>query len=168
VKPQVPHRTVWHPPGRRDRQREPRQHEFPGNAHNALAVGALEKLPRSKVDVAFFSSGATLVFPGEEPNALVTKPDVVAPGVQVFSCIPPKKERDGTYEYSYMDGTSMAAPHAAGGAALLMAAKPAAPAADIMKVMKETAQHPHGALRRPDNRWGHGLLRPAEALTALA
>jgi hypothetical protein len=31
----------------------------------------------------------------------VTKPDVVAPGVQVFSCIPPEKTAEGTFQYTY-------------------------------------------------------------------
>ncbi len=139
----------------------------PGNAANALSVGAVEKMPGGKVDVAFFSSGASLVFPGEEPNALVTKPDVVAPGVQIYSCIPPEKRPKGTYEYTYMDGSSMATPHVAGVAALLMAAKPEAQVTDIISVLRETAKHPRGEQRRPDNRWGYGLIRPAEALKAL-
>ncbi len=139
----------------------------PGNAHNAFSVGAVEKIPGGKPDVAFFSSGASLVFPGEEPNALVTKPDVVAPGVQIYSCIPPEKRPEGTYEYTYMDGTSMATPHVAGVAALLMSAKPDAPVTDIINVLKDTAKHPGGKQRRPDNRWGYGLIRPAEALKAL-
>lgn len=139
----------------------------PGNAPSALSVGAVEKMPRSKVEVAFFSSGASLVFPGQEPNALVTKPDVVAPGKQIYSCIPPEKRPDGTYEYTYMDGTSMATPHVAGVAALLMAAKPEAPVTDIVNVLKETAKHPGGMQRRPDNRWGYGLIQPVEALRAL-
>ncbi len=140
----------------------------PGNAPGALSVGAVEKLPGGKVDVAFFSSGASLVLPGEGGNTVITKPDVVAPGVQVYSCIPPSKEPDGTHEYAYMDGTSMATPHAAGVAALLMAAKPTAPVTAIMEAMKETAKHPSGSGQRPDNRWGWGILRPEEALKALA
>ncbi len=139
----------------------------PGNASHAFSVGAVEKVARSKVEVAFFSGGASLVFPGQE-DALVTKPDVVAPGVQVYSCIPPEKRPDGTYEYAYLGGTSMATPHVTGVAALLMAAKPEAPATDIMQALRDTAKHPAGAQRRPDNRWGYGLAQPAEALKALA
>lgn len=138
----------------------------PGNAYNAFSVGAVEKLPDDNVDVSFFSSGASLVFPKTQA-ALVTKPDVVAPGAQVYSCIPPTKTPDGTYEYNYMDGTSMATPHVAGVAALLMAAKPTAPVTDIIKVMNETAKHPRGIEHRPDNRWGWGLIQPIEALKAL-
>ena len=35
---------------------------------------------------------------------IVTKPDVVAPGAQIFSCIPPEKRPDGVFEYTYMNG----------------------------------------------------------------
>ncbi len=138
----------------------------PGNSPSAFSIGAVEKVSGGKLDVAFFSSGASLEFPGQEP-ARVTKPDVAAPGVQVYSCIPPEKTAQGVFEYTYMDGTSMATPHVAGVAALLMAAKPQAPVSDIMNVLKETAKHPAGADLRPDNRWGHGVIRPVEALQAL-
>ena len=139
----------------------------PGSAYNALSVGAAEQMPGRKLDVALFSSGASFVFPGEEPNALVTKPDVAAPGVDVYSCIPPEQHREGPIEYTYMDGTSMAAPHVAGAAALLMAAEPDAPIDDIAQALKETARHPGGEDSRPDNRWGYGMIRPVEALKAL-
>jgi subtilisin family serine protease len=139
----------------------------PGNAYNALSVGALEKGLRGKFNVPFFSSGASLVFPGTSHDA-ITKPDVVAPGVQVYSAVPPEKTSQGTFEYSYMDGTSMATPHVAGVAALLMAAKPQAPVSAIMDVLKETAIHPGGNNVRPDNRWGYGRICPLEAIKALA
>ena len=66
-----------------------------------------------------------------------------------------------------MDGTSMATPHTAGVAALLMSAFPAADVEQIMTILKETARHPGGADLRPDNRWGYGLIQPLEALAAL-
>src|ERR1051326_9102237 len=94
----------------------------------------------------------------EEPNALVTKPDIVAPGMNVYSCVPPQDTPNGTREYAYMDGTSMATPHVASVAALLMAAKPDAPISDIIEVLKETAKHPKGSAQRPDNRWGYGMI----------
>lgn len=140
----------------------------PGNTYNAFSVGAVEKTSADNVDVTFFSSGASLVFPGKEPNGLVIKPDVVAPGAQIYSCIPPIKRPNGAFEYNFMDGTSMATPHVAGVAALLMAAHPTAPVTDIIKVLKETANHPDGKDLRPCNRWGHGLIQPVEALKALA
>jgi hypothetical protein len=41
----------------------------PGNAHSALSVGAAEKVKRG-VEVAFFSSGASLVFSGKRKQAV--------------------------------------------------------------------------------------------------
>jgi serine protease AprX len=138
----------------------------PGNAYNAFAVGAVESTGAGKVDVAFFSSGASLVFPGREPG-VVTKPDVVAPGAQIYSCVPPDKQPDRTYIYAYLDGSSMAAPHVTGVAALLMAAAPDAPVTEVMEALKVTAKHPSGSAKRPDNRWGYGLIQPVEALKIL-
>jgi len=140
----------------------------PGSVHNAFSVGACKKVASGKVEIASFSSGASLVFPNQEPHALVTKPDVVAPGVQVFSCIPPRMTPQGAYEYSYMDGTSMATPHVAGVAALLMAVQPDASADDISRALRDTAKHPGGPSLRPDNRWGYGMIQPAKAIDALA
>ncbi len=130
----------------------------PGNTHNAFSVGAVEKMTRGKLDVAFFSSGASLVFPGAEPNALVTKPDVAAPGVQVFSCIPPEKRPEGVFEYTYMDGTSMATPHVAGVAALLMAARPEAPVSDITHLTQPSGQAATHAGRRTRRAMPAGIV----------
>ena len=138
----------------------------PGSAQSALSVGATEKMSSTRTDVAFFSSGASLSFPGGAVP-LVTKPDVCAPGVQVYSSIPPQQTPSGIYQYTYMDGTSMATPHVAGVAALLMAARPDAGPDEIADALRDTAYHPRGNNRRPDNRWGWGEVRPVDALAAL-
>jgi subtilisin family serine protease len=141
----------------------------PGNIYNALSVGAVEKRPgaTNAVDVASFSSGASLVFPGEEP-ALVTKPDLTAPGHQILSAIPPEDQSGGDIiDFTYMSGTSMAAPHVSGVAALLLSANRRASVDEVVKVMKYTAKHPSGDAKRPDNRWGMGLVQPKAALKEL-
>ena len=139
----------------------------PGNASNALSVGTVREATRGKTDVASFSSGASLVFPGQDDSPVI-KPDVVAPGVRVYSCIPPEKPQGEGFEYSYMDGTSMASPHVAGVAALLMAAHPSATVSEIATALKQTARHPGGDHNRPDNRWGYGIIQPQDALSALS
>ena len=136
----------------------------PGNVPASLAVGATGKQGNGP-SVADFSSGASIEFPGAEKR-VVTKPDVTAPGMNVYSCIP-GQTTNGMPEYSYMDGTSMATPHVAGVAALLMAAKPTAGVVEIAEALRETAWHPGGEEKRPDNRWGWGQIRPLKALDAL-
>ncbi len=141
----------------------------PGNAYNAFAVGAAEKVPRRRdLEVAAFSCGASLVVPWrpeERPRAQARRR---RPGRASLLVHPARASgTTGTFEYNYMDGTSMATPHVAGCAALLMAARPNAPVAEIVRALKETAAHPGGAALRPDNRWGFGLVRPVAALAAL-
>ena len=58
----------------------------------------------------------------------------------MYSCIPPEKPQGEGFEYSYMDGTSMASPHVAGVAALLMAAHPSATVSEIATALKQTAE----------------------------
>ena len=140
----------------------------PGSSRYALSVGAVGKPWQKPLEVAHFSSGVSFTFPGD-PTEYVTKPDIVAPGVDVYSCVPRRKDQAGDLQpaYAYMDGTSMATPHVTGVAALLMSAKPSVPVDTIIEVLKETAHHPDGAQLRPDNRWGYGILNPIHAYQAL-
>ncbi len=82
----------------------------PGNAEAVLTVGATHRTSPHNYGVSFFSSRG----PTGDGRA---KPDLLAPGEKILSAIPGGKEgADDT-----RDGTSMAAPHASGAAALLMA-----------------------------------------------
>ncbi|QTA83776.1 Peptidase S8/S53 domain-containing protein [Desulfonema limicola] len=139
----------------------------PGNIASAFSVGAFQKGAENVDFIAPFSSGGSLVFPGDPHHEIITKPDVAAPGVGVYSCIPPLKNSHEE-QYAYQSGTSMAAPHVSGVAALLMSAYPGARAKEIMEVLKQTAVHPDGNKKRPDNRWGYGMINPAAACKALS
>lgn len=65
--------------------------------------------------------------------------DVAAPGVQILSTLPTWYWGPGSLPYGYADGTSQAAPHVAGLAALLKGLRPWLTAKEIMQVIRFTA-----------------------------
>jgi uncharacterized repeat protein (TIGR01451 family) len=99
-------------------------------------VGAIDD---EKAPAAFSSRG---------PNAWdEIKPEIAAPGVQVRSAFPGGG-------YATANGTSMATPHVAGVAALLLQANPNLTPDELESMLKETAQPLGGQVPNNDTGWG--------------
>ncbi len=127
----------------------------PASYPEVIAVGALD------VDgsIASFSARGPVVWAdldgsGPASGTLLTKPDVVAPGVGITSSV-----GSGYLSYS---GTSMAAPHVAGAAALVRQVAPALPPGQVADIIRASADD-LGA-PGPDAHAGHGRLNVARAL----
>jgi len=84
----------------------------PGNADGVITVGATHRYWPHTYGVSFFSSR------GPTGDGRI-KPDLVAPGERITSCL--RVSTDGGPSWGEMDGTSMAAPHVSGAAAMLLA-----------------------------------------------
>ncbi len=136
----------------------------PGNDIFALAVGATDKTD----SVAGFSGGRTQVLEqsryidGKHLPIVYSKPDITAPGVDVYSSAP-----DGSWRtYS---GTSMATPHVSGAAACLIGASEVIrnlQGRDRVSVLRDLllGSAEHFGESGPDHRYGVGRLDLLSAL----
>jgi subtilisin family serine protease len=93
---------------------------LPAGCPSAIAVGATEQYDRSP----WFSSSG----PARWKSVDLVKPEVVAPGVDIFSAEP-------RGQYQMMTGTSMSAPHATGLVALILQANPTFTVAETTKAL---------------------------------
>lgn len=83
--------------------------------------------------VAGFSSRGPVDADGSD----LIKPDIAAPGVNIFAA--EANPADGTPTWGYMSGTSMASPHVAGLGALYLSTQPEAEPAEVKSAMMTTA-----------------------------
>ena len=91
--------------------------DSPGVAKKAITVGASDK---SNSFAAYSSRGPMLLTAkqmSDRENYEITKPNIMAPGSDIYSSVPGGK-------YDTKSGTSMAAPHISGAVALLKQAHP--------------------------------------------
>jgi hypothetical protein len=135
----------------------------PAGYPEVVAVGATD----SNDVLAAFSAR------GPSPIGNLIKPDLVAPGVNIRSSGwdtrigTPTPIQPSNTSYVALNGTSMAGPHVAGLAALMLDANPALISADLRWLMKRTAlgiaSTGCSSTGIPNNRYGWGRIRAYEA-----
>jgi len=114
----------------------------PGNTDGVITVGSTHRYRPHTYGVSYFSSR------GPTGDGRL-KPDLVAPGERIHSCLPGG-------EWGDLDGTSMAAPHVSGAAAMLLArySELIGQPHKIKKILCESATD----LGRERSFQGHGML----------
>ncbi len=113
----------------------------PANYPESLSVGAV-----GATDTVWAYSSAGPSTCGGRTRVF---PDLVAPGVSVLAA-----DRFGGYQY--LTGTSIAAPHVAGAAALLVGAHPDLPVSTVESALTSTAVDL--GVAGPDDRYGRGRV----------
>ncbi len=137
--------------------------DSPGNIYDTLGIGASDEGDL----IASFSGGEVVSKaswsspPADWPDQWVV-PLLSAPGVNVYSSLP-----GGTY--GSWEGTSMATPHVAGCAALMLGANPDLLPDDIRLALVDTAVwYDTYAPAPPDVRYGWGRMDCHAATTSVA
>jgi subtilisin family serine protease/bacillopeptidase F (M6 metalloprotease family) len=131
----------------------------PGNVPSAYGVGATDSMDV----IAGFSSRGPVTWNDPPYVGTWIKPDISAPGVQIYSTIPGGGWA-WTDPFGDWSGTSMAAPHVSGTVALMLQANPSM-TVDVTKQLLEQTAIDLGAPGM-DNDYGHGRVNAFGAVTA--
>ena len=131
---------------------------IPGTGQQIITVGSYV----SRVTPGFSAQlGQCSTFSSCGPTRYgIRKPDISAPGdiiVSSRSSQSSAQENPSTL-YTPMAGTSMAAPHVTGAAALILSLRPTLNSDQVRQILSGTARRDGFATSAPDNRWGSGKL----------
>lgn len=145
----------------------------PGSASFAITVGGTDdRNTVARNDDTIFSQfliGPRMDFNLATPNLLALKPDIAAPGENIFSA------QQGTVSsYFSQSGTSMASPHVAGAIAIIRQAQPTIDPGSLKDLLKQNADTTLNVAAFPavdpnwDTAFGSGMLNVWAALNAAA
>ena len=138
----------------------------------AITVGAVDDgdtVTRDDDVIADYSNRGPRGTDNDDDILEELKPDVVAPGTDIMSCMYSPRPVGFVTGYQQMTGTSMACPHVAGIAALMLEAKPGLNASKVKNLLRKTAE-PKGTVYDPDisetysREYGFGRVNVYEAL----
>jgi len=132
----------------------------PGTAREVITVGAYvtRALPTGGA-----AAGALAPFTSRGPTRYgAQKPEISAPGQVVVA--PRSCASEGTGSYAALSGTSMAAPHVTGAAALVLGQHPQYTCGQVKQILMRSARRDAMTSGAPDNAWGEGKLDLRELL----
>ncbi|MGD9962599.1 MAG: S8 family serine peptidase, partial [Thermoplasmata archaeon] len=120
---------------------------YPAAYPNVVGVGAIDQTDR-RADFSNFGTGL----------------DLMAPGVMIYSTMGGSTSGGGSYQY--LSGTSAAAPHVAGVAAVMLSVNPALTPEDVGQTLNETARNL--SISGWDSGTGWGVVNAFEAVATVS
>lgn len=141
-------------------------------ADKAITVGSIDDLNtvnRNDDEVSSFSNRGPRADDGDEDVLDEYKPDVVAPGEDIWSALYSSTQFGIVTGYQQLTGTSMACPHVAGVVALILEANPNLSSEQIKQILHDTSEargNPYHSLNDPkySKDYGYGLVDAFEAV----
>ncbi|HYU27255.1 MAG TPA: S8 family peptidase, partial [Thermoanaerobaculia bacterium] len=134
---------------------------IPGTARRIITAGSYITRTGTLGQISDFSSRGPTRYD-------LHKPEITAPGEQIVSCLSSASHLQ-TFKprYTLMAGTSMAAPHVTGAAALLLQMNPGFNCSEVKQLLMRSASRSGFAASAPDETFGDGKLN-IEAAVQLA
>lgn len=148
--------------------------QTPGSASFAVTVsgtndmGTVTRIDDENYDR--FLVGPRKDFEPSAPNILALKPDISAPGQTIYSA----KHDNPPYQYRENSGTSMAAPHVSGAAAIILEAKDEMNPGSVKHALIQSADKSHNPpaeysnFPNWDKAFGWGMLNVKAAIDLVA